>query len=184
MSPAKAMFVAIGHTPLTDLFKGKLDVHDNGYLKVTPGSTRTSMDGVFAAGDVADWTYRQAVTAAGTGCCADPGPPSAAPAPKTNTERRIPQAAAAGFRREIPITRQCYCLAGVATLATLFDVVVAHAGFLRRPSDCYGYRVGEQDASEQAHWAAGRSHPEGLRPHVEDHRRRRKADPPDAAARR
>ncbi|MGE0325107.1 MAG: thioredoxin-disulfide reductase [Polyangiaceae bacterium] len=68
--PAKAMFVAIGHTPLTDLFKGKLDVHDNGYLKVTPGSTRTSMEGVFAAGDVADWTYRQAVTAAGTGCMA------------------------------------------------------------------------------------------------------------------
>ncbi|MCA9628190.1 MAG: thioredoxin-disulfide reductase [Myxococcales bacterium] len=68
--PAKAMFVAIGHTPLTDLFKDKLESHPNGYLKVTPGSTRTSLEGVFAAGDVADWTYRQAVTAAGTGCMA------------------------------------------------------------------------------------------------------------------
>jgi thioredoxin reductase (NADPH) len=68
--PASAMFVAIGHTPMTDLFKGQLETHPNGYLKVTPGTSRTSIAGVFASGDVADWVYRQAVTAAGTGCMA------------------------------------------------------------------------------------------------------------------
>ena len=68
--PAAAMFVAIGHTLLTDLFVGQLDVHPNGYLKTTPGTTKTSIPGVFAAGDVQDWVYRQAVTAAGTGCMA------------------------------------------------------------------------------------------------------------------
>ncbi|HKY38936.1 MAG TPA: thioredoxin-disulfide reductase [Polyangiaceae bacterium] len=65
-----ALFVAIGHTPMTELFKGQLDMHPNGYLKVEPGTTRTNVAGVFASGDVADFTYRQAVTAAGTGCMA------------------------------------------------------------------------------------------------------------------
>lgn len=65
----QGMFVAIGHKPATDIFEGKLELQ-KGYVKVEPGRTKTSVEGVFAAGDVADWVYRQAITAAGTGCAA------------------------------------------------------------------------------------------------------------------
>jgi len=68
--PADGVFIAIGHAPATDLVAGQIKLKSSGYVEVAPNSTATSIPGLFAAGDVADETYRQAVTAAGLGCMA------------------------------------------------------------------------------------------------------------------
>ena len=66
--PITGLFIAIGHDPRSELIKGQIDIDDAGYVKVEGRSTKTNLEGVFACGDLVDHTYRQAITAAGSGC--------------------------------------------------------------------------------------------------------------------
>ena len=70
MLPATGLFIAIGHDPRSELIRGQIDLDDEGYVLVDGRSTRTNLEGVFACGDLVDHTYRQAITAAGSGCAA------------------------------------------------------------------------------------------------------------------
>ncbi len=70
LMPATGLFIAVGHDPRSELVKGQVDLDDEGYVLVQPDSTATNLPGVFGAGDLVDHTYRQAITAAGTGCAA------------------------------------------------------------------------------------------------------------------